>query len=365
MPVPISNPNCSAPHSARCWTSSGTRRAFSGTRKRHRPISRPSTTSAATPNSAARTGGGISACGSAPSTAATPATSRAPSRRPPPNQRRTGLPRQTDALSRNAELWLQVEPELANPAAHPAATASSGPDAAVPGTASAAPAPKTPNSASAGVSGCSARRAAPLIVGPSPQGGQQRRRVVGLVAAVLVLDLVVRLLGNRVGQLLLGEGAGRDGDAGVLGAVVVRRGGDGVGTADALPPPGVTTVAVGGQPRRVELHPSVGEGALAVVAALARVGAALPSAVAGGLAALLPVVGLLVVGGGLAGAVLGPVRRCRRGLPPRQVPVERHERAGRDPEDQGTQDGAPAGPVPAQVRHDGAGPSAFGWGGGG
>ena len=94
----------------------------------------------------------------------------------------------------------------------------------------------------------------------------------------------------------------------------------------ALPPPGVAAVAVGGQPRRVELHPAVGEGALAVVAALARVGAALPSAVAGGLAALLPVVGLLVVGGGLAGAVLGPVRRGRRGLPPRQVPVERHER---------------------------------------
>src|SRR3954451_19856757 len=200
---------------------------------------------------------------------------------------------------------------------------------------------------------------------PSPQGRQQRRRVVGLVAAVVVLDLVVRLLGNRVGQFLLGEGASRDGDAGVLGAVVVRRGGDGVGTADALPPPGIAAVPVGGQPRRVELHPAVGEGALAVVAALARVGAALPSAVAGGLAALLPVVGLLVVGGGLAGAVLGPVRRCRGGLPPRQVPVERHERAGRDPEDQGTQDGAPAGPVPAQVRHDGARPGSFGWGGGG
>src|SRR3954449_9167332 len=212
MPVPISNPNCSAPHSARCWTSSGTRRAFSGTRKRHTPISRPSTTRAATPNSAARTGGGTSACGSAPSTAATHATSRAPSRRPPPNQRRTGFPRQTDALSRNAELWLQGEPELANPAAHPAATASSGPDGAAPGTASAAPAPTTPSSASAGVSGCSARRAAPLIVGPSPQDGQQRRRVVALVAAVVVLDLVVRLLGNRIGQLLLGEGAGRDRD---------------------------------------------------------------------------------------------------------------------------------------------------------
>ena len=78
---------------------------------------------------------------------------------------------------------------------------------------------------------------------------------------------------------------------------------------------------------RVEsyVHAAGAVGALAVVAVLARVGAALPAAVADRLAALPPVVGLLVVGGGLAGAVLGAVRR----VPPRPGAASGTSRAGR------------------------------------
>ena len=155
-------------------------------RKRHRPSSRASTASAARPSSPARTGAGTRACGSAPSTAATHATSSAPSRRPPPNQRRTGLPRQTDALSRNAELWLQVEPELAKPAATPGRHREQrrGRDGAGGDAAPAHP----PSSASARVSGCSARRAAVTAPRPGTTACEASWQ-----HAVRVLGLAVRL----------------------------------------------------------------------------------------------------------------------------------------------------------------------------
>ena len=357
IPVPISNPNCSAPHWARCWTSSGTSRAFSGTAKRHRPSSRASTASAARPSSPARTGAGIRACGSAPSTAATHATRSAPSRSPPPNQRRTGLPRQTDALSRNAELWLQVEPELANPAARPAATASSGAVA----TAPAAGAPAHPAE--------QRERGRDGVEGPADAVTGRRPGTSAGESSSLPLSRPRSRCRPRCPPRPrrpvppgsgwpppAGERTGGDGDAGVLGAVVEHRGGDRVGAAEALPPPGVAAVTVGGQPRRLVVHATGAVRALAVVAVLARVGAAPPSAVADRLAALPPVVVLLVVLGGLAGAVLGAVRRLRSGLAARQVPVERDERGRRHTEHQCPQDGASAGAVAAQPGDDGAGP---------
>src|SRR5439155_9495176 len=66
----------------------------------------------------------------APTAPATNTTSTAPSSRPVPKNRTTGSSRQTDPLSRNAELWLQVLPELANPAAAPATSRSITPPAA-------------------------------------------------------------------------------------------------------------------------------------------------------------------------------------------------------------------------------------------
>jgi hypothetical protein len=87
-----------------CCTSSGTSRAFSGTGNRSNPNSRSSTGTTTSPKSTSRATAGTSACGNAPSTAAAKATSTAPSSSPVPKYRITGLSRQTDALSRNAEL---------------------------------------------------------------------------------------------------------------------------------------------------------------------------------------------------------------------------------------------------------------------
>ena len=251
MPVPISNPNCSAPHSARCWTSSGTSRAFSGTAEAPQ-AELPAQHRRARPR---RTAPHAPAAEPAPAAARRAPRRRTPRAGPPAGgRRRTSGERVCRARPtrsagtpscgfKSSRSW-RTRPR------HPAATASSGRGRGGTRHGGATPAPThPPSSASAGVSGCSAQRAA-APHRQTPHAGRAAAPSASSVSSPLltvVLDLVVRLLGDRVGQLLRGEGAGRDGDAGVLGAVVEHRGGDGVGAAEALPPPGVAAVAVGGQ----------------------------------------------------------------------------------------------------------------------